>query len=71
MPPEVETLVAGGQPLSLATLVEDELLLALPMFAAHPENECPATAAVRGHGKQNPFSVLASLKKPGGTQDDD
>jgi len=69
---EPDTLVVD-KPLALSALVEDELLLALPMVPMHEPSRC----AARGHvtesgrvgkakpeerGKPNPFSVLHKLK---------
>ena len=51
--PEADTLVVD-KPLSLPQLVEDELFLALPMYPAHPEGQCPAAIPGRkepGKGK--------------------
>lgn len=68
-----DPLVATGESLDLATLVEDELLLALPFAPMHELDACPAAgepheteeevepSAARERG--NPFSVLAALKK--------
>ena len=53
------------QALELNQLVEDELLLALPMYTAHPEGQCPTGSAPgpAGQGKRNnPFAVLETLK---------
>ncbi len=57
-------------PVSLPELVEDELLLALPMTPRHPQGECPHpgrgrtgrldTDAVTSPG---PFAALADLKR--------
>ncbi len=69
---EPDVLVAD-KPLSLSGLVEDELLLALPMVPMHEINRCPARAYVvtgtdsgsrqsEEDGK-SPFSVLNRLKK--------
>lgn len=64
---EAEVLVVEA-PVKVAELVEDELLLALPMFPAHGEGECaaPGAAAIvrpgRG-GKPNPFGALQELQK--------
>lgn len=71
-------LVAGGREISLAEIVEDEILLALPerLCAADPCERAPAlfyparvgaaedeAAAPEGRsGADNPFSVLAELK---------
>ena len=69
---EPDILVAD-KPVSLSALVEDELLLALPMVPTHELSECPAKVYVRkeiGGGRQeadgekkNPFAVLDRLKK--------
>jgi uncharacterized protein len=61
--PEADTLVVD-KPLALAQLVEDELILALPMYPAHPAGRCPAAIPEnKPPGKENPFSVLKGLKK--------
>jgi uncharacterized protein len=57
------------KPLSLSTLVEDELLLALPMVPMHEPNRCPAKSYVArdghiGQARKNPFAVLRKMKKP-------
>ena len=57
------------QAVELNRLVEDELLLALPMYTAHPEGQCPAGSAVAGAGqakRNNPFAVLEALKGESG-----
>jgi uncharacterized protein len=92
LPAEMDPWLAGEEPAELATLLEEEILLALPLVALHEECLAPtATAtttattakveeAVPGAGrervkkdekqaaaksrvKENPFSVLAGLKK--------
>ncbi|WP_169748978.1 YceD family protein [Gynuella sunshinyii] len=59
---------------SLVELIEDDLLLSLPMFSSHSDGECQvktvyadqnrAVEAGNDQKKSNPFSVLANLKKP-------
>jgi len=52
-------------------IVEDELILALPLVALHEMKDCPAADAQVGQDEQNkvspqrenPFAVLAELKK--------
>jgi uncharacterized protein len=66
-------ILVTDKPLSLSALVEDELLLALPMVPTHELSECPAKVYVRKEigggrqqadgGKKNPFAVLDRLKK--------
>lgn len=62
-----EALVVETRSMSLAGIVEDELLLALPIVAMHGDGECmPATAADGGEDakrRANPFAVLSQLKK--------
>ncbi len=67
---EAEAIVVEGA-LSLIELVEDELLLVLPMFPAHGEGECATPGDVapsrQGSGKKlNPFGALQELKKARG-----
>jgi uncharacterized protein len=56
--------------INLRQLVEDELILALPLFPMHDEADCTVSAASMSFGdigpepeKPNPFAVLAELKK--------
>lgn len=64
-----EALECGDEPISLLKLVEDELLLALPPFPKHGEDECSipaqyiATADVESPKRDNPFAVLRDGKK--------
>jgi uncharacterized protein len=60
-------LVTDGQ-LLLMDLIEDELILALPIIPRHPEGECPRERDQGGEeggqpAAENPFAVLRSLKK--------
>jgi len=75
LPENYEPLIADQGPLSLAELVEDEILLALPAIAMHSE-DCSAMhvndslynasqtqpSVAQEQGRQNPFAVLAGLK---------
>jgi len=54
--------------LALAELIEDELLLALPLIPAHAEGDCQMPAwnnpqEESATSKTNPFSVLARLRQ--------
>jgi uncharacterized protein len=66
-PQEHETLVVEA-PLSLIELVEDELLLAMPMSPGHTEGECELAAPVAtdrapvAEKRPNPFAELRGLK---------
>jgi uncharacterized protein len=59
---EVDRVVASRN-MDVAALVEDEVLLALPMVAAH--EECPLPADDDGPAP-SPFAKLAGLRKSGG-----
>ena len=68
VPPEAvvdDFIVLDGAPLNVLTVVEDELLLALPFAPRHPPDSCSA-AAVSGAppetADENPFAVLAALR---------
>lgn len=65
-----EPLVAQeDSPLSLVAMVEDELILALPIVPMHPENLCPKTVVVGPpvdpdlDAQESPFAVLKNLKR--------
>lgn len=65
-----DVLEVGDEPLDLLALVEDELLLCLPIVPMHPQGKCqspagyvePELSADETTGS-NPFSVLAQLKR--------
>lgn len=65
-----EPLLATGEDMSLAEIIEDELILQLPMVNMHENESCravvaepvAATAEVTQERK-NPFAVLAKLKQ--------
>jgi len=69
LPAEYEPLVVGSEPLFLSDLVEDELILALPIVPRH--SECPVEVEKTVPERQdedapktaNPFAVLAELKQ--------
>ena len=78
LPSELEPFIAGEDSADLWTLVEDELLLALPAYPLHEREDCPATAELEafepkadeagdeseaGERRENPFKVLEGLKK--------
>ena len=76
LPSHYEPLLVEGEPLFLRDIIEDELLLALPIVAMHAPEECSVdTSPGRAAGemnndtdateKKNPFSVLADLKTDG------
>ncbi|MFZ5654083.1 MAG: YceD family protein [Pseudomonadota bacterium] len=65
LPHRLEPCMVADEELDLFDLVEEELLLALPIIAAHAEESCrrqwiePAAAE---DGIESPFGVLAQLK---------
>lgn len=68
---EEEVLEVGAEPVELAGLVEDELLLAAPMVFLHAEGACRAPAGgvsevqpeEQGAGeRENPFAALEALR---------
>lgn len=62
-------LVVSGEEIQAADIVEDELILALPVVAMHEAAECPAGKTIpqqlseAAPKRENPFAVLAELKK--------
>lgn len=69
-----EPLIVEPGGISVATIVEDELILSLPIIARHSEAEsCRMAASLEAKpplneeaapaGRVNPFSVLSKLKK--------
>ncbi len=72
LPPEVDPLPYGEDPLSVADLVEDELLLLLPQEAKHTSGACAEQRIWSGGDEAlkssagrdgNPFGVLEQLKR--------
>lgn len=70
LPKGYDVLEVGEEPLDLLALIEDELLLALPIVPMHPPEECQQPAGLlesesskNAVTRSNPFSVLAQLKR--------
>jgi uncharacterized protein len=60
---DVEQIYADPR-LDVIGLIEDEVILSLPMVASHEPDGCQAvTAGDSGTGKDSPFSKLAALKR--------
>lgn len=57
--------VPPGAAVALATLVEDELLLALPAYVRHPEGQCQAAGLRSPPGREprRPFAALERLRR--------
>ncbi len=58
-------VVIADAPISLSDMVEDELLLAMPMIPKHEARECPgAPGHVEGQRRQaSPFAALSRLRR--------
>jgi uncharacterized protein len=79
LPAHYEPLLVESDALFLRDVIEDELILALPLVAKHDESQCievnqrAAAAAQRNDyecgesEKVNPFAALAALKSNGNT----
>jgi len=73
LPSEYESYVLNEPTVVLRELVEDELILALPIVAFHPEDECEVVVLQHEPEEEiplpveekrpNPFNALAGLKK--------
>ncbi len=72
LPDNYDPLLIPDEPMTAADIVEDELILALPLVALHEMKDCPAADTLAGQDEQddevvprreNPFAVLAELKK--------
>jgi len=74
LPDEYEPLILDTEEVLLADIVEDELLLALPLSSMHEQGQCrnvdfnEHVISDEQQHRENPFSVLASLK---GTTNED
>ena len=67
---EIEPWIEAEYRLDPANIVEEQLLLAMPLAAYHDQNECQielpssnADEAVSAERDQNPFAILKELKK--------
>lgn len=71
IPSHLESVQVEGGQINLLVLLEDEIMLALPQIPRHAENECPLqhkhesvnSEDPRPEKRENPFSILAGLKK--------
>lgn len=68
LPGYYDPLLLSEPEIELWPLVEQELMLSLPIVATHPENECEIDTSYQDkdaelqQDKPNPFAVLAKLK---------
>jgi uncharacterized protein len=64
LPERYEPLMVSGS-MALAEIIEDELILAVPLVPMHPRAECPAPSAGDDRQQQeaHPFAALVRLKR--------
>jgi uncharacterized protein len=58
---DIDYIVADA-PVDVLTLIEDEVLLSLPLAPAHENANCNAALSVVTEQKESPFKVLQGLK---------
>jgi|SRR5690606_4271823 uncharacterized protein len=67
LPKALEAWLVATESADLYELVEEELLLALPIVAYHQQDQCPArgdySTGEVADTRPNPFGILAQLKK--------
>lgn len=67
LPKHIDPWLVSGDQADLYDLVEDEILLSLPIVAFHDENSCPGRGSYSTgdveEPRENPFGILAQLKK--------
>lgn len=71
LPSYYEPLPVGAEPIFLRDIIEDELILSLPIVPKHADGQCPkqpnggAEDSRESHSatEGNPFAVLAGLKR--------
>jgi len=72
LPEGFEALIVEEEPIALAKVVEDELILALPIVALHENQDCEpvlkklqaeANRIEQAEQKTNPFAALSDLKR--------
>ncbi|NNE37998.1 MAG: hypothetical protein HKN08_06805 [Gammaproteobacteria bacterium] len=62
---ELDPYQAEKRKISVLKLIEDEILLGLPISPMHEKVDCPAAESLQEYKtvKKNPFSVLETLKR--------
>ncbi len=67
LPKRLDPWLVAEESADLYELVEDEILLSLPIVAFHPEDSCPREGSYSTgeaeQSRENPFNILAQLKK--------
>jgi uncharacterized protein len=61
---EEEDFVVAASPVDVRGLVEDAVILALPMVPRKPGPQAPSGIGEGKAGKPSPFAALAGLKRP-------
>ena len=66
LPEGYEPLVQDVNPMSLSALIEDELILAMPISAMHDIDQCPASRVleeINAGARNSPFSALKKMQR--------
>ena len=65
LPGHYEPMLLTADEVSLLTLIEEEVLLSVPMVPVHQNAACQAAHLLAGYApkKENPFAVLKKLKR--------
>lgn len=58
-----EPLVMEGELVHVQDMVEDEILLNLPLIAKHSQGTCPVVLSTSENKTESPFKVLSQFKK--------
>ena len=68
--PDAPDVIEASPELDLAGLIEDEVLLSLPLAPRHAEGACESRLArsTDAAGRPSPFAQLAGLKRPRNTR---
>lgn len=68
--PEGPDVIESQPELDVAGLIEDEVLLSLPLAPRHPEGACRSRLETNDDAvqKRSPFAQLAALRQPQGTK---
>lgn len=61
--PEAADAVVTDKKMEVVSLVEEEILLEIPLSPKHSEGGCVLPGSSGKDGKENPFGVLATLKQ--------
>lgn len=64
MPDSLEPYISEEQEISLAGLIEEEVMLGLPLSPLHSPGECPAVEITEAHAvtRESPFAVLKDIR---------